>query len=347
MTVNQMQTYASRTLDRSTEARDRASYKLPWQDAIKVQPGDIHTIPEDDLLYTMMVTQASREANRIVAVEAVRLHTAQDYQGLADAGTGYANPVALPTINGVITGSITPTGSLHGVFLGASDGVIVGSMSPVGSLHGLGSPPGATGTITGSMSPTGSLTATATSPVTITTWNPSDKNANITLSSSNSVATNTAFSWHAVRAVAGKSSGKWAFRVTPTIGVTPEVNIGIGTSSAALSGGAIGTDNNAYGYAGGNGSIYKNGAILATYQAYASGQTVDVCADLDNNRLWVRRAGGNWNNSGTADPATNTGGLDISALAGTKYPIWNGYNTSDDATLDTFSPLPSGFSTWG
>jgi hypothetical protein len=41
-----------RTLDRRTEARDKASYKLPWQDAIAVQPGDIHTIPEDDLLYT-------------------------------------------------------------------------------------------------------------------------------------------------------------------------------------------------------------------------------------------------------------------------------------------------------
>jgi hypothetical protein len=114
-----------------------------------------------------MVTQAAREANRIVAIEAVRLHVAQDYQGTADVGTGFANPVALPTINGVITGSITPTGSIHASFLGAADGVIVGSMSPVGSLHATASPPGATGTITGSISPTGSLGAAVAAP-----WTP-------------------------------------------------------------------------------------------------------------------------------------------------------------------------------
>jgi hypothetical protein len=167
MTANLTQTYASRTLDRMTESRDKASYKLPWQDAIAVQPGDIHTVPEDDLLYTVMVTQASREANRIVAIEAVKLHTAQDYQGVADVGTGFANPVALPTINGVITGSITPTGSIHASFLGASDGVIVGSMSPVGSLHATASPPGATGTITGSITPTGSFGGAVAAP-----WTP-------------------------------------------------------------------------------------------------------------------------------------------------------------------------------
>jgi hypothetical protein len=348
MTVNLMQTYASRTLDRMTESRDKASYKLPWQDAIAVQPGNIHTVPEDDLLYTVMVTQASREANRIVAIEAVRLHVAQDYQGTADVGIGFANPVALPTVTGTITGSITPTGSIHASFLGAADGVIVGTMSPVGSLNATASPPGATGTITGSMSPTGSLTGTATSPVVITTWNPSDKSAGVTLSSGNSVATNTAFSWHAVRAVAGKSSGKWAFRVTPVIGTTPEVYIGIATATASLSVG-IGQDNNAYGYGSTSGNVYKNGSVQATYFGYSSGQTIDVCVDLDNNRMWVRSSAGtgNWNNSGTADPATNTGGLDISSLAGTKYPAWNGYNTSDSATLASFSPMPSGFSIWG
>jgi hypothetical protein len=191
MTVNLMQTYASRTLDRMTESRDKASYKLPWQDAIAVQPGDIHTVPEDDLLYTVMVTQASREANRIVAIEAVKLHTAQDYQGVADVGTGFANPVALPTINGVITGSITPTGSLHGVNVGAADGVITGSIAPVGSLNAIASPPGATGTITGSMSPTGSLGGAATAPwtpdalssSTLKAWYKADDAASITSSS--------------------------------------------------------------------------------------------------------------------------------------------------------------------
>jgi hypothetical protein len=165
MTVNQMQTYASRTLDRKTEAREQAAYKLPWEDAIKVQPGDIHTVPEDDLLYTLMVTRAERQPNRIVGIQATKLHTAQDYEGLADIGTGLSNPVALPPVAGTITGSITPTGSIHGVFLAEDGGVIVGSIAPVGSLSALVSPPGATGTITGSVTPTGSLTGTAGTPL--------------------------------------------------------------------------------------------------------------------------------------------------------------------------------------
>jgi hypothetical protein len=198
---------------------------------------------------------------------------------------------------------------------------------------------------------TGDLTLTGFPPVVtiilpITTWNPSDKSASVSLSSGDTVATNDTFGRHAVRAVAGKSTGKWAFRVTPTIGTSVETLIGIATSSASLNNG-IGLDDNAYGYNASNGVVYKNTVGQATYQLYSSGQPVDVCCDFDNNRMWVRRNNGNWNNDATANPATNTGGLDISALTGTKYPAWSGINAGDTATLDTFAPLPSGFLTWG
>jgi hypothetical protein len=88
MTVNQMQTYASRTLDRKTEAREMAAYRLPWEDAIKVQPGDIHTVPEDDLLYTLMVTRAERQPTVSSASRPTSFTRRRIIEGLADIGTG-------------------------------------------------------------------------------------------------------------------------------------------------------------------------------------------------------------------------------------------------------------------
>jgi hypothetical protein len=309
MTVNLMQTYASRTLDRMTESRDKASYKLPWQDAIAVQPGDIHTVPEDDLLYTVMVTQAAREANRIVAIEAVRLHVAQDYQGTADAGTGYANPVALPTINGVITGSITPTGSLHGVFIAEDEGVIVGSMSPVGSLHALVSIPGATGTITGSMSPTGSLSGTVGSPVT-TTWDPATKTANITLSGGDLSAAHGATSGYGgAQATVSKSSGSYYYEYTITGGATANHTPGLIASGGALNQYLAWNFNRGVGYDPSTGAVSVRDVVIGTAATASSSAVLGIAVDATSKLFWIRVNGGNWNNSGTANPATSTGRL--------------------------------------
>lgn len=183
MPINQIQTYASRTLDRETEARDQVTYKLPWQDAISVQPGDIHTVPEGAVLHTVKVTTASREANRVVNIQAVRLHTAQDYVGVSDAGTGYTSFVPMSVtgtlagsvtpvgamsgsfvpagvVGGSLAGSVTPTGSFSGTFTGAVAGTLSGSVVPIGSMSGTFSVPTVTGTLAGSVAPTGSLSGT-------------------------------------------------------------------------------------------------------------------------------------------------------------------------------------------
>jgi hypothetical protein len=65
-----------------------------------------------------------------------------------------------------------------------------------------------------------------------------------------------------------------------------------------------------------NGSTYVNNvAQSGAGIPISTGTTVCVALDVDAARIWFRSgAGGNWNNSGTANPATGTGGLNVAVL---------------------------------
>jgi hypothetical protein len=95
MSINQIQTCAAETLYREIEGRSQARYKLPWSYAIKVQPGDIHEVPETTagISHVMKVVNANREPNRTVSITARLLHTAQDYVGVADVGLIPDSPI--------------------------------------------------------------------------------------------------------------------------------------------------------------------------------------------------------------------------------------------------------------
>lgn len=97
---------------------------------------------------------------------------------------------------------------------------------------------------------------------------------------------------------------------------------------------------------------------LASAAAGATFSLVALAIDLTNNKIWARASGdstGDWNASGTANPATNTGGFDITSVnSGTVYLAYSGFYTSsvaDTVTLNagasTFhGSIPSGFSAW-
>ena len=65
----------------------------------------------------------------------------------------------------------------------------------------------------------------------------------------------------------------------------------------------------------GDGSVNYNGN-LAVYNAgpFNVGDILGVAVDFVNNRIWFRDGAGNWNNSATANPATNVGGFDWSGI---------------------------------
>ncbi len=72
-----------------------------------------------------------------------------------------------------------------------------------------------------------------------TNWNPSDKNANVTLSGGNFIASSagSGAAWYGVRSALGKSSGKWYWEITGTGGngwsVCMAIGVGSGTQSLA------------------------------------------------------------------------------------------------------------------
>jgi hypothetical protein len=160
--------------------------------------------------------------------------------------------------------------------------------------------------------PTGVSFTTDAAAVTLA-WDPAKKNAGITLSNGNLTATTPANAVYAsiLASGAGKTTGKYYFEVTITAMNPDGQGIGFGNASADLTAQG-GSTVNSVGWRR-NGSISHNNSVYATIQTFAQGDVVAMAVDLDAKLVWFRnKTGGttnNWNNSGTANPATGTGGI--------------------------------------
>lgn len=146
-----------------------------------------------------------------------------------------------------------------------------------------------------------------------TTWSTTDK-VNATLSGGDLVVTKSAANG-GVRSADGFSSGKYYWEVNPTVFADAfGTAVGVCTSSAALSSmassanGCLIYPNGWVWYAGSAGSLPK-------FTGLTAGTIIGIALDMDNKRIWFRPASMNWNDSGTANPATNTEGINISGLA--------------------------------
>lgn len=160
---------------------------------------------------------------------------------------------------------------------------------------------------------TATLSAIAGGGMTPTTWNPADLTG-ITLSNGNLTATNPTGPNGGVRSIASITSGKYYWEVTVGTWSNASTGAGFGLASVALA--------NLYNAPPGcfmiykNGNIFNNGSQLAGLGAFVSGGSICFALDLTNKLAWARNgAAGNWNGSGTANPATGAGGVDISAWA--------------------------------
>ena len=72
------------------------------------------------------------------------------------------------------------------------------------------------------------------------------------------------------------------------------------------------------------GHIYLAGVPAGpTLGARANGDIIGVALDLVNQLIWFRVApSGNWNGSGTANPATGVGGVSLQSIAGVGVPLY-------------------------
>lgn len=175
-------------------------------------------------------------------------------------------------------------------------------------------------------------------------WNPSDKDADISLSGANTVATlvSTGSEKGAVRGVQARdASGDWAFEVDVTFpdGVGfYRAMVGIMTSSGSLAE-YPGFDANGYGYWANSGNLYHNNTGSGTgYGAsYPSGTVITV--RLNGGVLTFYK-------DGVSQGSAATG------ITGTWFPAWAPGSTASGTRTGTLRTsgltyLPSGSTAWG
>jgi len=179
------------------------------------------------------------------------------------------------------------------------------------------------------------------------TWNPSDQ-VNITLSNGNLTATNPTAAG-GIRADCSASSAKVYFEVTMTTWVNSNVGVGVAVATSALA--SIATNLTGVAALFKNGNININGTFLINIGTRSNGNIIGIAVDPVAKLIWFRVApAGTWNGSGTADPATGTGGFSFSALSGAVYPIFSTASTVNERATGNFGAtafsgaVPSGFS---
>lgn len=161
-------------------------------------------------------------------------------------------------------------------------------------------------------------------PTTYDALNPSDTGAGLTLSNSNLTVTGTNQSGDQMsRGGTAKSTGKHYFEFVIT---GSHFDTGAGISGAGATGALLGAAAQKGALVMGNpstgvGNLMIDSALPATVGAL-TGRTIAFAVDLDAKLVWARNVtlGGNWNNSGTADPATGVGGASMSTLSAPFFP---------------------------
>jgi len=184
------------------------------------------------------------------------------------------------------------------------------------------------------------------------TWNPSDKNGNITLSGGDLIATAGETEGHfGVRGTVGRSSGKWFFKVQPTFGAgitNTGHSIGIGDAGWTMSS-ELGDTGTTYGYHSQNndGKVYYLGSgLLAT--EIEDDDFIGVAVNLDTHEVWFS-FNDVWQRGG--DPEAGTDPV-YSGLADTTfYPALSMRNRPSQgiqpiATIVEEIILPVGFQAW-
>lgn len=154
-----------------------------------------------------------------------------------------------------------------------------------------------------------------------TTWSASDKTGGVTLSGSNLIATSSA-SGNGVRAADKQTANKYYWE---TVLTTAGIAYGVGAANGTATLSSVYTTPTGAAVVYASGSIWINNTNTGTSLGSLAAGGVVVCHALDvtGALYWARSgAAGNWNNSGTANPATGAGGLNVSSLGGSGlYPL--------------------------
>ena len=177
------------------------------------------------------------------------------------------------------------------------------------------------------------------------TWNPSDKNSNVSLTNSDLTAGSSSATFGSVRATLGRSSGKYYYEILCTTLGSTRTGLGDGAfslstyvgNSAKSAGFTIGSNTN-------NGFTHDQTGTISL----ANGDVLCFAVDGTAGKAWVGK-NGTWQLSG--DPAAGTSQWISWTPPVTIYPATSVYETNVSFTLRTKTSqigygVPSGFSVW-
>jgi hypothetical protein len=146
-------------------------------------------------------------------------------------------------------------------------------------------------------------------------------------------------------------AGKWYFEVTLQGVVNGGDALGIMLSTGTFNNVVSGTNSTVV-LLGGTSNVWSNNANTSMNLGSPSvGDVFGVAIDLNAKLAWFRRNNGNWNASGTANPATGTGGATIAGGAFAPVVAFISGATTDAMTANfgqsAYSGTPpSGFANW-
>jgi hypothetical protein len=168
-----------------------------------------------------------------------------------------------------------------------------------------------------------------------TTWNPADKTTDCVLSNLNLTARANQFGTQSCRSIYGIATGKYYWECTFVD--TGNTACGIAALATTLTGtGTSGVAGTAYVNNAG-GSILINGpAGGASLGAFSAGQIACIALDLNAQLIWFRKApAGNWNNSGTANPASGAGGFALTFVGAgvAAYALYSSANATPNGLV--------------
>jgi hypothetical protein len=200
----------------------------------------------------------------------------------------------------------------------------------------------------------------------ITTWDPSAKGANITLSNGNLTCTSTttaSSTTHGTGGYIGSAALLLYFEATVNTVINSLNSWAIGISSSGsglaqyLGQSSIGTGLYQ------NGKVLNNTLTITTIFTFAAGAVIGVAVNFTAQKVWFTINGTTWNNAaiGSQNPATNTGGITTTAnnnpfiVSGTYQTVVPAFGTNSNtgnigtanfgATAFSYA-VPSGFTAW-
>lgn len=182
-------------------------------------------------------------------------------------------------------------------------------------------------------------------------WNPSDKNAGVTLSGSNYIAGSTG-GWINARGVGWRDAGKYFLEVRMTGNI--DQMVGLARMDHSLAQYFAQSNGRAIGVWGNGGALFKS-THFTTVNAFTTGGSslsvgdyLQFAVDFDNGKIWV---GLNGTYPGSGNPATGANESYTFDANMALCPMCSLNSASATATLPTSSaslqtPVPSGFTAW-